>query len=315
MEPWSFIENPFLNATDSSFRRSVKISHLHLAALQAMSAEDPEIAEMAIIFDPVNETLNSAYDSHKAQQGAQEGDTLSVNQQLRLLSNPKIRLWDIRIQNVYASDTAKYKALLPQHRKPFQTGAQLSRINAVNTLAMAMGTDPLLASLKTEINTFYTQINTAYSSQQGAITSTRSLSDDVEDARVAMCIAMYRNLGKLMAKFAGKPTDIVKFFPLDLIRKAQQVDFTSSVKPHTVSFIVKRTLSESDKVKLINDGDATLRFYLGDSKTAMPGSEFVEITPKKETTVDATALGTLENPFLLCYNAETQAGHFTLELG
>ena len=311
---WSFSSNPFIAATDSSFRKSVKISQLHASALNAF-ASDPAIAAMKALFDPLNATLNTAYDTYVAQSGTKESETMSVNENLRLLSNPKIRQWDVKIQNVFGEDTPEYKALLPNGRKPFQTGAQLMRINATNILSLAIGSDVALADLKEEVDLFYSQTNDAYNVQQGAISTSKGLSDAIDQTRINMCVGMYSNLGKLMAKYAATPGEIDKFFPLELIRNAQQVDFTNSVQKQSIRFIVKRTLVGTDTIRFVNDGTTDLWFYLAPNKTSTPDTQHVVVHQNSETTVTAASLGDVANTYIMAWNPETeQAGHFVMEL-
>src|SRR5258706_6471620 len=96
--PWIFLINPILVATEHSFRMAVRISTYHDSALQAASA-DPFFLALYNTYHPLHINLVKAYDKWHTQMGLQEGDTLNVNQQLRLLSNSKIKQWDIAIQN------------------------------------------------------------------------------------------------------------------------------------------------------------------------------------------------------------------------
>ena len=129
-KPWGFIQNPFLIATEGSYRLAVRISLYHFAAISKM-AGDPFFDALIASFSPLNTALQDAYNTWKAKGGTQQGQTLQLKQLLSLLSSTKIKGWDIAIQNVFSDTTAEYKALLPNHRGPFQLGSQDDRIAAV----------------------------------------------------------------------------------------------------------------------------------------------------------------------------------------
>lgn len=97
---------------------------------------------------PLSAAFNEAYQSWSTGKGLQKGKTTSLYSQFKLLSSQKIEDWDIAIQQVYKQNTPQYVSLLPNRRKPFQTGSQESRINAVGTLSEAIGADAALQNCK-----------------------------------------------------------------------------------------------------------------------------------------------------------------------
>ncbi|MEP7171004.1 MAG: hypothetical protein ABI855_16670 [Bacteroidota bacterium] len=314
METWNYVQNQFLNSTDNSFKKAVTIAQKHDSALFADKA-DPFILVLYTFFHPLYVSLNALYDALIAVEGTREGSTLNIRQKLRLQRNPKARHWDNAIQKVYDKESPEYKALLPNGRTPFQAGPQLMRINAINILSKAIGTDPLLADLKTELDAWFEELNTDYNTHEGDNSDIKKASDKVELARVAMCEGMYKNMADLMSKYYQNPQLIEKYFPLDLIRNGQQVDFTKQVKAQKVYFIVTRTLTPDHEITLINEGNTELQFYFAQTKKEMPGAVFVTIPAHSQRKIKASDLGNPAFAHILVFNPDTvQTGKFTLEL-
>lgn len=313
-KPWIFTLNPFLNATVGTYKIAVRISTYHLGALQSQ-AGDKFFDDLIDAYEPLHEALVTSFDNWKSTSGTQQGKTLNIDQLFRLLSSSKIRTWDIAIQNVYEIDTPEYKALLPNHRGPFQKGSQTDKLAAVAALSTAIGTDAALATTKTDIDAFYTLLSTALGQQKGGITSTKTLSDTVEAARVAMCIGQFANLGALIQKYAATPENIGQYFDLTAIRSGAQVIFTGDTKPQETENILEHTFAATDTVRLENEGPTDLQFFLGATKNAAAGTTMVTVPAGQDITVVVTQLGDIANRFLNVFNPSTIAkGEWTIEL-
>lgn len=312
MRPWIFIQNPFLNATESSYLNAMGISTYHDSAL-AKVVSDAFFAALYASFHPLHLAYKTAYDSWVAQGGEQQSDTLTVEQLLRLLF-AKIGQWDIKIQNQYPINTAGYKRLLPNRRKPFQRGGQIERIAAVKALSQNIGDDTSLAAVKTDVDNFEAQINEALKTQKGSISATKNMSTELEAARVAMCTGMYANLGALIQKYAATSDRIEHFFDLQAIRNMQQISFTGSLKAGEVYSIVKHTFGADDELWLSNSGNAMLKFYLSNTRNGSPDGTFVTL-PKGEIVVKASELGKLTDTYLTVQNADALLnGEFEAEM-
>lgn len=311
---WIFTENPFLNATDNSFRLAIRISSTHLAALKKF-AGDPFFNALIAFYEPLDLDLNRIYNAWKDAGGEQQGSTLNLNQLLRLLMGTKIRQWDIGIQNIYGVDTQRYKALLPHRRTPFQTGSQTDRRATVQTLSDAIGDDAALALVKADVNAFYTLLSNALSAQKGDIHGGSLLSKEVEMVRVAMCTGQYANLGALMQHYAETPDMVASFFDM-VIRSGAQVLFTGDDKPQEHKNIFKHTFSATDMVRLENDGVTEQYFYLAANKTAAHNGSVVIVPPGQKETIPASQLGdVVANTFLNVFNPDAiNKGEWTVEI-
>ncbi len=313
MNDWSYLENPILNATEGSYKLAVQISNYHLSALKA-SLDVPFIAAMFAAYEPIHEDLADKYSTYVAQGGTQQGESLSVKQLLRLLSSTKIKEWDVAIQSVYPNDKARYKELLPKRRRPFQNGKQFIRIETIAALSLAIGSDTRLTDVKADVDLFNTRIGNAYGIQQGSISHTSVQSNEVEFARVAMCVAQYCNLGTFIQQYGANPKQIATYFDLVNIRQHKQVLFKGHVKPLKTKCICIRTSKPDDEVELTNLGDTVLQFYKVEMKRNKPAM-LVIVQPSTRIIVKVSELGDLLFRFIMVYNTHSVVkGKFELKL-
>ncbi len=314
MKAWSFTQNPILHATDGSYQLGMQLSTFHDSALNAAKT-DPFILPLYNSYHPLHLAYKSAYEAWVAQGGLQQGETLNLSQLLLLLSNTKIKAWDIAIQNVYAQNTTQYTKLLPNRRTPFQTGSQQNKINAVNGLSIAIGGNTALATVKMDVDAFYKQLDLALTTQKGSKSNTATMSGNLETARVNFCIGQYSNIGAFIQKYAATPEKINQFFDLQGIRNGHQTLFTGLVATQAAYTIVKHTFGATDQLNLLNSGTTQLKFYLSQTKDANPPAAVVTLEPSTQQTIDASALGNIANSFLMVYNADANMkGEFSVEI-
>jgi hypothetical protein len=313
MRPWPPSQNPFTIATDGTYTIAMDISTFHDTALSA-SKSDPFFLGLYNTYHPLHISYKTIYDAWASQGDSQQQETLSVVQLLNLLSTTKIRQWDVKIQEQYDVKTPEYKGLLPNHRIPFQQGKRPDRIQAVKRLSTAIGTDEKLATLKTEVDAYYTMLDTASNDQQESKSTTKGLSGQVEAARLTMCKGQFVDLGALIQKFPDQPEKINGFYALHLIRSSPQIIFTKTLKPTEVYTVVKHTFGEEDQIVLFNKGNTDLKFYLAGEKNMQPGEKFVTMGPGTQTVL-ASTLGNLSNKYLTVLNTSAlMNGQFELEL-
>ncbi len=298
---WSFVVNPIETSTKRNYQKALLISSFHLNALQA----NITIAFILALYNyylPIHNAFAAAYTAWEAQQGAKEGKTDSLKKKLAELRNTKIKQWDIGIQNVYLDGTPEYTALLPNHRVDFQSGKQLPRITAIKTLSTAIGTDAALADIKADIDDFYAIIKDIYDKQQGSKSSTKTKSENVESARVAMCNAQFGNLGKFIQEYCANPDALIPYFFLEEIQRRAQDFFMGTIKPERNKFLRRFTFKATSKVKILNKGNCDLKFYIVQTKFSPMPTLMFTVHPGEEITTLASALGNISNRIIMIYN-------------
>lgn len=317
---WQYASNTFLSVTTNSYRLAVRISTFHLGALiNAANGGDPFFTELRNVYAPVHQSLSNSYDEWLAQGGAQQGETLNVEQLLRLLQSTNIRQWDVAIQVVYDITTEEYKKLLPNNRNPFQKGGQTDRLSAVEALETELNkpwVSPALDPVKTSVTNFGNQLRDALLIQKGEIAATRTGSDKVEQARIKMCVVQYRNLGRIIANYAETPEFIPNYFDTVAIREGSQVIFTGDTKPGEFENIFKHTLAGGDELLLDNEGDAPLSFYFAAQKKDAPGTNtLISVPANSQRNVLRNDFGNITYAFLCVINTDTALkGKWVVEL-
>jgi len=265
---WKYLTNQFLIATTDNFRKALKLAEFTDSALSQRTS-DPFFNAQYLIFHPLYDTLNIAFDKLETQRGTQKGKTTSVEEVIKELSPKKINQWDSAVQAAgIVKGSANYVAIFPNRHKTFQRGDILTRINSVNSLSMAIdlqipvGAPPThpLVLLKSDVDIFYTLASDIYTKQQGEISDTGSDSDIVEQARVNAMVGLYAFLGACINKFADNPVVIEPLFDLETLRNIRQRLWQQTIAPSTTKLIVKRTLIPAQQLRLKVDSTKPLIF-------------------------------------------------------
>jgi hypothetical protein len=311
---WYYLENAILNSTENSFIKGLQISKVHYNALDGSSGV-PFILLLKNAYEPIHLKYVDKYNAWVAQGGSQQGMTLNLNQLLRLLSNTKIRNWDVAIQGVYDNTTPRYKELLPNKRIPFQQGKQNEKIEAVKSLGIAIGNDTDLSAVKTDVDQTYANLTDAQSGQQTNVSQTSIASKELEAARVAMATAQYKNLGMFIYEYAATPELIAPYFDLKNIRHHDQVVFTGILKAMELYCICKHGFTKDDEVEITNPGPTPFKCFLAELKTNQKGVEFYTAEPGTKRTVSFRDVPDLNNKFVMIQNmGDVESGEWVFEL-
>ncbi len=313
MKTWSFLLNPFLTAAKKTYAIALKISTYHDAQLLAHNS-DPFFAGLYTSYHPLHLAISAAYSNWKSQGGTQKGSTLTVDQLLDLLSKSKLNTWEYAILGVYQKGTPGYVALFPQGRAAFNRGGKESRIAAVKQLGTSLTGIAALAATKTDVDAFYTQLNTNRTVQLGNKGTTENKSDALDAAINTAMIDMFANYGLMVNHFKTDPEALHPFFDLDSIRNHEQLIFLKSVAANGKSNIMKHTFADTDSIKITNDGTVSLVLYLTNTVDGDALNQKVMVDPNQSQTFPITDLGTTNNTYLNVINPNANAGHCKVEL-
>jgi len=181
------------NSTMKSYKKALKISEYHDLKISS-DPHDTFMMGLAGSYHAIHVLLDNAYVAWESQKNNQIGKTSNLVNLLTELSGTKIPAWDNQIQIIFNKKSDDYKSILPKFRKPFQGGGQLDRIKAVGALNNILTGYPALSAVKTDVDAFYTQLNTSYNNQKQNIDMTVNESTAVETAISNMADAQYKNL-------------------------------------------------------------------------------------------------------------------------
>jgi hypothetical protein len=306
--------NPFLIATENSFKNALILCQHHDNALAVAAKTDPEIASIYNVFHLLCEDYTTKYHALGQQENTQVSKTVTINQLLTLLSSTKIREWDQKIQDVYPLKSAGYQALLPGRRGPFQSGTKLDRLSAMQILDDSLTSETALTDVKTDVASFNTQLKAANTTQKTNIKGTQTKSNELEASRIAMCVGLLGDWGLLTHKFAATPEKVIPFYDMDILNRVNQVFFTGHLKAGAIYNIVKHTFGVDDKVYLATTGNTPLKFYLAGTNNAQPGTKSYTLA-SGHINILASELGNLTDPYLMVENlSTTSTGAFEIEI-
>ncbi len=315
-QPTYLLDNPFEIATRGNFAKAHRMAQGTDAKLFGKTA-DPTILAIYNILHPQVGTFDGTFIAWNNQKGAQKGTTVSVNSLLDETSS-KLDTWQYAIEAVYPEGSANWVVLFPQGRNPFQHGTKDARIAAFHTLDNATPlAAPALAATKTDVNNFYTALVAANNTQSTSKGNTETDSSNVEAGRITITTALYACFGSLIAKFAATPDVIDNYMDLSEMGHTAQTHFVGShLKPLSIHNIVQRMLAASTNLKLINNGNGDLTFYLSAYANGAVGTTFITIGAHSNEAHPISQLGDATTMhFLNVYNPNTAIeGSWELEI-
>jgi len=266
---WSFLNNQFLNSTKKSYRKALKLSIAHDKSLLQKTIDFPLEPKWGIVYVRYHVehlAFYTAYSNWKASGGSLTGDTQTLRELLKSIPVMFDR-WLSAVTPVYNRTSAKFKALFPQGRTPFEHGKIDDKITAINTLSIAMEPDSALAAAKLLVDEDYVALDKARGSQEGIKSSQKSLSETLEAARVSAMIMQYRDIGYLIDNFTNFPKSIESVFDLQTLRSSIQSLFTKTMGTTETYSLTKNTFIATDeiraKVSKVATATDSVTLYLG----------------------------------------------------
>ena len=217
---WRYASNQFLRVTERRRPLMLKIGADHTARLAARvgSPADADIQTCLDRVQPLFDAFQLAMVTFDVVSGTRKGQTDVLEDLLDELSGERVKRWDVTVQNVYLQGTPQYTQIFPNGRRPFQNGGRDQRILAVQTLAQRLAAFPDFASLQSTVEAFHASLESARNTQQGSEAEISAASDAAESARVALAVAMFANVGRLMEKHAADPDRLGDYFEVALLR-------------------------------------------------------------------------------------------------
>lgn len=279
---WSRSEDFFNIITDGSYTHAREIFTSFDNKLFAGIA-DPAVDALYLSNHPFFLDYEEAFLGWEGLKTSNLGFTQGVVECVDELASIKIQEWDTAIQQHYIQSSAHYKILLPKRRKTFQAGTITERVNAINSLITAIGTDPLLATVKASVIAFLILLTAARTKQTNQSNAIDAALLALENARIEQGSNMLFVFASLLKIHYKNPTDIDIFFPVDLLTKKQQVTFLRKLTNMVVKYLFKRKLDITKVViKTINSSDNIVRIYFtnGITTTLQLGEPFIEMQPR-----------------------------------
>ncbi len=312
---WSRSEDFFNIITDGSYSHAREIFTSFDNKLFAGIA-DPDVDELYTLNHPFFLDFEEAFLGWDGLKTSNIGITQGVVECVDELAGIKIQEWDTAIQQHYIQSSAHYKVLLPKRRKTFQTGTIIGRVNAINSLITAIGTDPLLATVKASVIAFLVLLTAARTKQTNQSNAIDAALLAMENARINQGSYMLYVYASLLKIHYLNPTDIDIFFPVDLLTKKPQITFVRKLTNMLVKYLFRRKLDILKQViKTINGSDNIVRIYFtnGITTTLQPGDPFIEMQPRSAGSYDP-ALMNYADDRRHCYVQNMAAGEANISV-
>jgi hypothetical protein len=262
---WSYLRNTFDAVTKSSYKRMLIMSTDHHDKLLMESANDPQIMNLYQLFLPAFQAFKAAYNDTFQKDAFYQGNTQIVETLFAELSSQKIRQWDIWIQNVYLDNTPQYLMLLPNGRKPFQSGGYEARINAIVNLEANLISLGGIPNVLADVSTFRQQIEQARTTQQGVEKITANAVKAVENARMELAQVMQGVFGGLILHYYKDVAQVETFYELKYLRSSSGNSSNGGnpvLQSHTIGANSRATLFgqlvASDSIRIDNTGTTTI---------------------------------------------------------
>ena len=315
---WHYLVNQFLNATFENFKKALKLSNYHDARLKKKMDDNPGDPDFATLYNRyhiLHLAYVDAYNQWKLSGGVQGGQTLNMTQLLLLLIT-KINKWEGKVSGEFEKTSVEYKTLFPNGKYPFNSGAMDTRIAAVLTLGSALTPYGALAAVKADVDAFYTLLDAARDTQEGAKGGTKDLSTVVEQNRVLTMTGQYQNLGFLMNKFAATPLVIAPFFELNILRNHLQVLFTGTLDANETEPVLIHTFVGDDELRVKLEGNNMAEMFLA-STPGGTDSQPILVQPDTDLKHQISEFGPLDlgvHRYITFRNTGTNELHYEIEL-
>ncbi len=281
-------KNPFAEAMNSSIANAAEISEKVLTALQSQQLTDSRIADLVTYYDPINQPFQDQAALQTSDVIVKVASTKKVVTTVKGMS-VQLKSWIKQIANVYDEGTDDYNRLLIGGTKSFYSGSRTKRLIRVNALIVAIGTDPLLATVLPQIQAYSDKLSKSIASQTSNVTTVGAGSSDINDLRDDCTKGLWYVYCGLIMIFIDTPSKALKFFPMEFIyNAANMITHTMMVPAHTLKKICIHTFKLGETVTLTNNLVVPIKVGLAlDAKatvllwyTVFPG-EPVTITPDK----------------------------------
>jgi len=264
---WMYLNNQFLSTTKYNYKKAVKLSNYHDAALYRASQDnpDPELLALYNRYHTAHLALVSAYEEWRAAGGTQQGETLNVEQQLNLLPK-KVDRWMAQVSLVYEKTSPQYKAFFPNGKAPFAGNKEIqSRINAVGALRLVLQPDASVAVTYAEVDAFYTLLDQDRDTQEGAKSVVKGGSNKVDLKREEAMKLQYSDLGWGIYRSYENPEAIEKWFDVELLREGRQTEFTGTLDALEEEPVLVHTFLADDTIVARVIGTQPYKLYLASS--------------------------------------------------
>lgn len=216
---WHYTENQFDNSTKGSKRRMKLMGQRHQAALD--NAPVGIKAALLARVTPPYEAFAEKYDEWVNQRGTLSGAVVAYQGLLGQLSAEGIENLETAFKVVHRRGSPQHATAFVGGRAPYQEGADDERVEALKNLKTRMVNlaTPALAAVIAQATALLTPLLAARTAVADATSAAEYARTQMEPLRVALAVALYRNMAGLMQEL-GPSENVAAFFDLELLRQS-----------------------------------------------------------------------------------------------
>ena len=314
---FKFIDNQMEIETHNSFRESVVLSKHHDAGLLALIATYPCLQERYDLYHPAHLLLVAGYNSWDSTDAVKQGGRLNVEILFYAAKQTLSTVWMPAILVLYKKASARFRSIFPNGMKPFNNGGIDEKIESFNTLSKNIGVDTNLTTIKSAVDTTYTQLTIARSAQTGAKSANTISSDALEVLRVNAMVLQYRNVGFVMDNlFDNRETVLATIIDLVTLREKAQSVYTGSILHGKTINILAHTFLDTDSVSVKIVGVGTYKLFLSSTITGID-STAITVTANMKTIIkvsDFTVTDFANHRFLNLMSESGESATYRIEL-
>ena len=260
---FKFINNQMESETRNSFRKAVVLSKFQDAGLLALIPSYPALQARYDLYHPAHELLVSGYNNWDSTEGVKQGDRVTVE---LLFTGAKLQLTDVWLPAIlmfYKKLSSRYKSIFPNGMKPYNVGGIDEKIESFNTLSKNIGIDTNLTTVKTAVDSTYSELKLARNAQTGAKVSNYISSDALEALRFTAMNLQYRNTGFVMdSLFEHRETILPLIIDLVTLREKEQSIYTGHILHGITIDVLAHTFLDSDSIRVKIVGSGKFKLFL-----------------------------------------------------
>ena len=324
---WSYVQNPFDNATKRNFKKMLRLSTDHFHKLEAAANDDRFVKQLYVEALPAYQEFTQQYQNALTYKASYRMHTNKLERQMELLSSDKIKRWDIQVQNVYLDTDSEYLAILPNHRTPFQKGAYEVRTNECFSLSAKLAAFPALSQLQSDVLAFSQLLKQTRMEQQGAEKAVSDVSTNLEKARYQLAKAMQKAFAGLMYHYSEELEKVENFYELQHLRAANSTPKEDEKDELEPSKFIEDIIPENAKIDLFQDeltadteifientSNITLEAWTAIDKTETAPTRKLMISPQQSATCFAREFTTGQAKTLVLSNTDNIAGTYKIAI-
>lgn len=321
---WSLLRNTFDNVTKTNMKRAYMMARDHRDKLKGAAMADPDLQPIYSVFETNFDSFEAKYQSVNSNFALYQSQTMQVEGVLNDLMGSLARRWDVTVQVEHDQNSAEYKAIFPDGRRPFQTGAYDLRLAAVGTLIQNLKTsaNPAFTTLIANIDAWLKQAQVFRSKQQQTEARDQTLRQELETERQNLMQAMHRVFFEVCAYYI-KTDDLVKvesLYELKYLRTTPSKSDNAATKSQTAAtslqpleqkVLLRGTFGDNQDFEFKNTGNGNLLFWLADNENATPPNDVFNLSAGATATINGFELGSgaTQYGYLLVRNTDdTQLG-------